>query len=43
MQDGIWECGKNIKKAKDGKYIDGYYVKIWNRMNEWLDVAQEIR
>ena len=43
MQGGIWECGKKVKKEKDGKYIDRCCVKIWSKTNEWLDVAQEIR
>ena len=43
MQGSINEGGKKVKKQKWLKYIDRYYVKIWSKMNEWLDVAQEIR
>ena len=43
MQGGIWECGKKVKKQKWLKYIDGCYVKIWSKTNEWLDIVQEIR
>ena len=43
MQDKIKKYEKKVKKAKDGKYIDRYGVKIWSKRNKWLDVAQEIR
>ena len=43
MQGKICKDGKKVKKRKDGKYIDRCCVKIWSKMNEWLDVAQEIR
>ena len=43
MQDEMWECGKKVKKAKDGKYVNRYGVKIWSQTNKYLNIAQEIR
>ena len=43
MQGKIRKCERKVKKAKDGQYVDRCCVKIWSKINEWLDVAQEIK
>ena len=43
MQDEIKKGRQKVKKVKDGKYIDRCGVKIWSDMDDWLDVAQNIR